>query len=180
MHCSGMALTEQKSNMTTKLKIVLTRMNEGLYEKIVSFKEARDLNTVSEAIRALCSEGIKREFPAYIEIQKQKNLRRPTAKEKAEDQMAVAEAKSAKKATTLRERGVAVCESLGGTITVPEGSEVEHCRYSMFTEAPGKKLDTVNMLVPLEDMTALALETQYRDMLGNTGPDIREKLINYK
>lgn len=72
------------------------------------------------------------------------------------------------------ENGRAVCHALAGTEIDINGNP--HCDYMTYTEVGGKKVKQSSNRDPLDLLTEEAVNLQYRDILGESGPQAKEKL----
>jgi len=72
------------------------------------------------------------------------------------------------------EQGQVLCQVLDGNEIDIKG--IPHCDFITYSETTGKKVRTSSNRSPMDHLNNDDVNSQYRDILGNTGPDAREKL----
>ena len=154
-------------------KKLILNIAEEMEAQIITIQKDHGFFTKAEAARACLNEGIRKLNPAYI--QARKSTRSP--EERARELEEAKDARDQMKFDNLINEKQNICDILGGDIENIEGNP--HCRYKIHTEMAGKQVKSIDMLEPLADMNMNAVERQYRDIFGETGPEVKVKLLNY-
>lgn len=154
-----------------KLHIDITELHYRVLEDI---QEKRGMFTVSDAARYCFMETHKKEFPDYIQVQKDRISNKETPEERVKRVIEESEIKDRTKAEKARSIKANICEELDGETEMI--NQQPHCKYYMYTEVPGGTIEKVPMTEPYDTLTENSILLQYRDLMGATGTAIKEKL----
>jgi len=159
-----------------KHKKLITNISDQMFEDIKKIKVDHGFFDQSEATRAILTAGISKLNPPYIDLARQKMKNRLTPEQRAEAMLDVQEARSNRKESNLNEAKALICGALEGEEETINGTP--HCRYRLYTEAPGKQVDSTEMLEPYSMLSEENVRLQYRTLLGVTGEEARKVVIN--
>jgi len=155
------------------MRKIVANVSHGHYEGLMKLVDERDFFNPSEALRYCIQQTIKREFPGYLESKKG----RPTPltpTEKARERILTEEEEKEMKSLRAFEKKSAICEILGGEVIDING--YPHCKYPQYTEVGGGKVDIGTVTDPFTSLSEQAVEWQFRDIMGATGPAAKEKI----
>lgn len=124
-------------------------VNKGITDRLDAMLNSPNSAFVSrsELLRYALTLGINKMDPMYLQSTKKK------------------ESKEA-----MSEKQLEICGKLGGQI---QGGV---CHYKMYTEIAGGNVDIVDIAEPLDTLTEEHINNQYKDIVGNTGYDVKEKI----
>ena len=157
------------------MKKLVINISDQMFEDIKNIKEDHGFFDQSEATRAIITAGINKLNPAYIDLARQKIKNRLTPEQRAEALLDVQEARANRKESNLNEIKANICLALGGEEETINGTP--HCRYRMYTEAPGKQVESTEMLEPYSMLSEENIRLQYRTLLGITGEEAKSVVL---
>lgn len=137
-----------------KTKLIQVPVNEGLYNKVLSYMQENDLDSVSEAARDLFRKGT--EVPAYISVQKERLATAKTPEEKIQSSVEKEVLRTEAKAKLKEAKQKHYCELMGGTIS-PDG----YCEFSQFVEELRETIEVIPQKEPLENIHEFTHQNQY-------------------
>lgn len=155
------------------VKKLIVNIADEMETQLTQIQREQGFFTKAETVRACLNEGMRKLNPAYIQVRKTQR----TPEERAIANEEAREAREKMKFDSLVAEKSNICDILEGQIEDIAG--FPHCKYRVYTEMAGKTVDSVPVTEPLENLNQNSIDLQYRDIFGNTGPEVKKKLCSY-
>lgn|SRR3990167_5191975 len=142
---------------------ILIMVKDDMRNALDDLTQKRGFLTLSETVRWALGEMIKREFPDYIMIARDRMKLRNAS---PMDKVVAKEATDKARKELSQNRKLEICKTLSGKSVEINGHK--HCVYKMYSQRTGKEVafDSVEIKEPLELLTDESIRNQYRDKLG--------------
>lgn len=144
-----------------------------LLKQIDTLLAERGYMNRADCIRQVLQFGLAKMLPPYLAAKKVRESISPEERARitAEAHLKAADARAEAKAY----HGKAVCDALGGTVDRDERG-TPYCTYESYTEVGGGRVDSAVVREALEDLRADAVDYQFRDINGATGPEAKKRI----
>ena len=158
--------------MTNKPHTKLLTYNDDIHNMLTKMQEFYGGIPASTVFQLSLVALYKKEFPPYV--MEKKERAKITPEDRAKATFKVQEEREALKAQAILDKQMAYVTDLEGTIELTNG--IKHCRYQIYEIGPGNKVDSIDMVEPLDYLNDASVQNQYRDMFNKTGPEVKERV----